>query len=257
MKWFRVANDAPTSHHVAATLAQTAVFWTTFLVVLPWLVVSVERELLCLFPALYFLGPHPWVTGIPLLLAASALGLWTGLLMAVRGRGTPLPLVAARDLVCTGPYRVVRNPMALAGITQGIAVGYLWISVPVVLYALAGALLWHVAARPAEEQFLSQRFGAAFTAYRERVPLWVPRLLPRRGERWLGVSIATASVATYVWLVVPSKFLRLHAPASDLWNDSLFAAYGALPLPVAGVLVGTLLWTRNRAPAITASPRTQ
>ena len=41
--------------------------------------------------------------------------------MAVTGRGTPLPFDAARDLVVSGPYRLVRNPMVVAGLTQSLA----------------------------------------------------------------------------------------------------------------------------------------
>lgn len=238
MKWFRIATDAPTSHHVAATLAQTAVFWITFLVVLPALVMAVEHRLA--LPSMWSLVPCALEIGLPLLVAASALGLWTGLLMAVRGRGTPLPLVAARELVCTGPYRVIRNPMALAGITQGVAVGIWCSSVAVVLYALAGAVLWHLTARAAEETFLAQRFGASFDAYQRRVPLWLPRLLPRRTERWLAPPVlALAAAAWWPWA-----------------SASLEHAYVALPLPTLGMLLGALLWTRNREPAVTPLLRT-
>jgi protein-S-isoprenylcysteine O-methyltransferase Ste14 len=68
--------------------------------------------------------------------------------------------------------------MAVAGIGQGVAVA-LWLgSWVVLLYALAGAVLWHVAIRPAEERDLAARFGSAYRAYRSAVRLWLPRLRP-------------------------------------------------------------------------------
>jgi len=45
--------------------------------------------------------------------------------MAVLGNGTPLPAATARRLVIGGPYRFVRNPMAVAGLVQTVGVG-LW-----------------------------------------------------------------------------------------------------------------------------------
>jgi protein-S-isoprenylcysteine O-methyltransferase Ste14 len=238
MKWFRVASDAPTSRHVAATLAQTAVFWATFLWLLPELVIAFERQLG--LPPLQPMMAHPTTVGIPLFVWASVAGLGSGLCMAIRGRGTPLPLAAARELVCTGPYRQLRNPMAMTGIAQGIAVGIWRESAGVVSYALAGALLWHVTARRQEEAFLLDRFGAQFVAYRERVPLWMPRLLPRRGEAWFGAALAAGGIYAYCKLV--------NHDAASLWS--------ALPMLAITLLIGTLLWARNRAPAVTTSPRT-
>jgi protein-S-isoprenylcysteine O-methyltransferase Ste14 len=191
MKAFRVARTAPTWRHVVATLLQTAGFWTLFLAVLPALLVASERRLG--LPPLALPG-HRWLGGA-LFVAASALGLTTGVVMAVLGRGTPLPLATARELVRRGPYRRLRNPMALAGITQGFAVGLWCDSVLVALYALAGAVLWHGAARPAEERDLAARFGDAFGDYRRAVPLWLPRLGGRAVERALAGALALGAAA--------------------------------------------------------------
>jgi protein-S-isoprenylcysteine O-methyltransferase Ste14 len=174
MKWFRVAPAASTARHVATTLIQIVLFWSTFLVVLPAAIQCGS------VPA--GLAPMPFpghrAIGCTLFLVASALGLTTGMLMAVRGRGTPLPLQTARELVIAGPYRFVRNPMALAGITQGIAVGLYLADFVVVAYAVAGAVAWHTIARPPEELDLLQRFGEPYRRYREAVPLWLPRRRP-------------------------------------------------------------------------------
>ena len=80
----------------------------------------------------------------------------------------------AHRLVIAGPYRRVRNPMAVAGVAQGVAVGLLGTSWLVIVYALAGGVLWHLLVRPLEEQDLASRFGADYQRYRSTVRCWVP-----------------------------------------------------------------------------------
>lgn len=121
----------------------------------------------------------PWairVLGGVVLILASALGLWSAFAMSVQGDGTPLPASMANRLVVSGPYRFVRNPMAVAGCAQGAAVGLLMSSWLVVVYAVLGSLLWNYAARPLEEADLEQRFGDEFLRYWDAVRCWVPRL---------------------------------------------------------------------------------
>ena len=94
--------------------------------------------------------------------------------MATYGEGTPLPTATAPRLVISGPYRFVRNPMAVAGISQGVAVGWYCGSYAVIVYSLAGVVLWHIAVRPIEEADLKSRFGEAYNDYQRRVRLWLP-----------------------------------------------------------------------------------
>lgn len=174
----RVARPRRRAVNVSRTGVQLAVFWGLFLCVIPAVIALAEAR--------WGLraSPPPGLrialraAGAALLAAASALGLWSAFVMSTRGEGTPLPSDAARRLVIAGPYRWVRNPMALAGITQGVAVGLLAGSWLVVLYALCGSLVWNMLVRPVEEADLAARFDAAFTEYREQVPCWVPRLRP-------------------------------------------------------------------------------
>lgn len=178
MKLYRVAAPGSIARHVLATLAQVAVFWSTFLWLLPELVTKVARRWELPRWEQGWLAPM----GILGFVAMSCLGLASAWVMSTRGRGTPLPMDTARELVVAGPYRFVRNPMALAGIGQGVAVG-VWRGEPaVVAYALLGGFAWHFVARPSEERDLLERFGERYALYRRHVPLWRPRWRPYRPQ---------------------------------------------------------------------------
>lgn len=167
---FRTAPSASRGRILMLSLLQMLVFWFVFLALIPMVIVFFEARwgLSVDFPA------PIRVIGAVLLLGFSVLGVWTAVAMSVYGHGTPLPATMAKRLVIVGPYRYVRNPMALAGIAQGVAVGLTFGSWLVVLYALAGSLIWNWAIRPHEERDLSQRFGTEFDEYRQRVSCWVP-----------------------------------------------------------------------------------
>ena len=164
-----------TGKNMATTLAQIIVFWGLFLVVIPLVIVFLEQRWAVAVPLPGFIVP----IGACILVLASALGLWSAFVMSTRGGGTPLPSAMPHRLVIAGPYRWVRNPMAVAGILQGMAVGLILSSWLVVAYAVAGSLLWNYAIRPHEEADLEERFGDEFHQYRDRVQCWVPRVPAR------------------------------------------------------------------------------
>ena len=102
--------------------------------------------------------------------------------MAWLGGGTPLPIDGTNQIVVRGPYAYIRNPMVIAGLGQGTAVGILVGSWLVLLYVFVGGVLWNVIARPLEEQELHQKFGASYQRYCADVKCWFPRLAPVAGE---------------------------------------------------------------------------
>lgn len=167
---FRPAARVGTRALLARTGLQTLFFWGTFLLVIPLVVSFVETRwsLRIEVPLVVHLA------GGALLAAATALGIWSAVSMSVDGDGTPLPSQMARRLVISGPYRYVRNPMAVAGIAQGISVGLILGSWLVVAYSLFGSVLWNSVVRPLEEADLEERFGSEFVEYSRRVSCWVP-----------------------------------------------------------------------------------
>jgi len=174
---FRPAAARPgTVAHLAATLGQIAVFWGLFLVVIPLAAAFLEARWSIALPV----PDGSAAVGVVILLAASAVGIWSAVVMSTLGNGTPLPAAMPTSLVIAGPYRWVRNPMAVASIVQGVAVGLILASWVVVAYAIAGALFWNYAIRPHEEADLERRFGDAFRRYRDTVRCWVLRVpVPR------------------------------------------------------------------------------
>ncbi|MBM7472662.1 isoprenylcysteine carboxylmethyltransferase family protein [Subtercola frigoramans] len=170
---FRSATTrAKPARHVVSTFGQIVIFWGLFLVVIPLVIAALEQR--------WGVGlPFPTSAipfGVMVLVLASTLGISSGVIMSTLGDGTPLPSAMANSLVIAGPYRWIRNPMAVSGFVQGVAVGLILESWLVIAYAVAGSLLWNYAVRPHEEADLEQRFGDEFRRYRDTVRCWVPQI---------------------------------------------------------------------------------
>lgn len=169
---FRVADEGTGAEHLRRSLVQLVVFWSTFFLLIPVILVAVERRLGIEVPALGDAGRTS--AGTVVFLLGSAAGLWSCVTMALQGQGTPLPAETARNLVVTGPYRFVRNPMAVCGALQTIGVGLIFGSWLVVAIAVAGAIAWNVVIRPEGEADLAARFGEPYERYRRQVRCWIP-----------------------------------------------------------------------------------
>lgn len=172
MRLFRVANPSSFAWNYTKTLLQTVVMWTIFLVVGPILVAWIETKL-----GLPKLSKFR-TAGILLFILGGSLGLTSGYTMARIGHGTPLPMDTARNLVIAGPYRYVRNPMALAGTIQSFAVGVALGSPAIFVATIFSASLWNYWVRPSEEADLIERFGQPFIDYTNNVKCWLPRSQP-------------------------------------------------------------------------------
>ena len=154
--------------NVAKTAIQTVCIWTMALAVVPYIILDAFDAL-----AMPNSGPS-LILGLTAFACCSVLGLTSAFFMVRDGGGTPLPLDQTNHLVVTGPYRYVRNPMAMAGIGQGVAIAWIFQSIPVLIYALLGAFVWHLVVRPIEERDMIRRFGDAYLQYRQRVSCWIP-----------------------------------------------------------------------------------
>jgi protein-S-isoprenylcysteine O-methyltransferase Ste14 len=169
---FRPAPARSPLSHLLHSLAQLVVFWSAFLVAVPLAIAWAEHRLRLEWPALD--SRVIALAGVVVLVLASTVGLWSCFSMALLGDGTPLPAATGRRLVVAGPYRFVRNPMAVAGAFQTVGAGGYLGSWLVVLSALAGGVIWNTFIRPEEEADLARRFGPPYELYRDRVRCWVP-----------------------------------------------------------------------------------
>jgi protein-S-isoprenylcysteine O-methyltransferase Ste14 len=166
---FRSSTSASIPINAAKTFVQIVCIWMLTLVVFPYVILDAFHALT--WPRTGF---SMWI-GVVLFVGFSLLGLASSVVMVRDGGGTPLPLDQTKQLVVSGPYRFVRNPMAIAGIGQGLAVATIFQSVPILVYSLLGAMIWHVVVRPIEEHDMVQRFGRPYLDYRARVTCWIPR----------------------------------------------------------------------------------
>ena len=167
---FHSSHTRVRSRVLVHTTIQIVVFWGVFLIIIPVIINAFEDRwnLAYKFPILLV------VVGFALLALSSVIGVWSARAIANFGSGTPLPSQMAHHLVSRGPYAFVRNPMAIAGVIQGMAMGLLIGSWLVVVYALIGSLLWNWLIRPHEEDDLIERFGDEYRDYAKRVRCWWP-----------------------------------------------------------------------------------
>ncbi|HLZ28108.1 MAG TPA: methyltransferase [Chloroflexota bacterium] len=123
-------------------------------------------------------GPTPepvaWYAGI-VIVAGVTLYVACLLMFARVGRGTPGPWDPPRQFVAVGPYRWVRNPIYIAALLVMLGEAWLFVSGPLVLYAVAAAAGCHLFVVGYEEPHLRSRFGAEYAAYYAAVSRWIPR----------------------------------------------------------------------------------
>jgi protein-S-isoprenylcysteine O-methyltransferase Ste14 len=101
--------------------------------------------------------------------------LWSFWNFLVQGRGTPAPVDPPKELVATGFYRYVRNPMYV-GVLLILIGHFLWFQfIGLIVYAAIAFLAVHLFVTLYEEPTLRKKFGAAYEEYLRRVPRWIPR----------------------------------------------------------------------------------
>lgn len=122
-------------------------------------------------------APQPVVWQAIILIALGVtLYLYCLWLFAAVGRGTPGPWDAPRHFVAVGPYRWVRNPIYISALMVVVGEAWLFLSMPLLLYACAMAIVCHLFVIGYEEPALRRRFGDIYEEYLRTVPRWIPRI---------------------------------------------------------------------------------
>ena len=84
-------------------------------------------------------------------------------------------LGAARDLVTTGPYAYVRNPLYLGNFLLSLGVCLVANVYWLVAVLVIGYFLQYLPIIAVEEAYLLASCGPVYQAYRERVPRFIPQ----------------------------------------------------------------------------------
>lgn len=102
--------------------------------------------------------------------------LWSFWNFLHEGHGTPAPIDPPKELIATGFYRYVRNPMYV-GVLAVILGHFLWFGYwNLLVYAIVVFLAFHTFVTYYEEPILKRKFGTVYEEYRKKVPRWIPRL---------------------------------------------------------------------------------
>ena len=156
--------------------------------------------------------PGSLMAGALLALLGEGLRLWA---IGYTGEPTRSQELDAPKLVTTGPYGLVRNPLYLGNLLNGMAVATAAVGG---LEQARAALLWGAAAAfllfvyhniiALEQEFLAEQFGDSYQLYCQTVPSLLPTGLRsrtmaeiRQGDFSLGRALQFARM-TLVWQVL-------------------------------------------------------
>lgn len=98
------------------------------------------------------------------------------------GDGTPAPWDPVTNLIITGPYRYVRNPMLSGVIIILFSEALVFWSLSFFIYTMLFVLLNMAYFPLVEEPGLIKRYGAAYKIYMNNVPRWIPLIKPYNSD---------------------------------------------------------------------------
>jgi protein-S-isoprenylcysteine O-methyltransferase Ste14 len=122
------------------------------------------------------------VVGASFLIGGGSLWAWCVVLFW-SAKGTPVPFNPPRELVASGPYAWVRNPMLSGVFACLFGLGFVLHSIPMVFFWTPLFVVANVIElRFIEEPELERRLGARYSEYRRRVPRFIPTIRRTRGR---------------------------------------------------------------------------
>ena len=94
------------------------------------------------------------------------------------GEGTPGPWRPVSNLIISGPYLYVRNPMILGVVDLLLFESALFASMPFLLWAIVFFVGNIIYFKIFEEKELIKRFGTEYENYKNEVPMLFPKFTP-------------------------------------------------------------------------------
>lgn len=134
-----------------------------------------------LIPLMFFRNGNQINTGVfsylafPLWIIGLATLVWCFYDFVQKGKGTPAPNDPPKELVVSGLYQYVRNPMYVGVFL--INLGYfVWFGYwNLLLYLALYFVVVHSFVTLYEEPHLKKTFGASYEEYMKKTPRWIPR----------------------------------------------------------------------------------
>ena len=146
---------------------------------LPFFLIWIPRQILLSPEHIYRfdIGVFRYLGLVPIVLGG-VIYFYCSVSFVLVGKGSPIPFTpTTKELIVTGFYKFVRNPLYIAGVFVLAGEALLFQSVGIFIYCLVmfGIFNVHIFI---EEKELSEEFGAAYKRYCNSVPRWIPRLKP-------------------------------------------------------------------------------
>lgn len=107
--------------------------------------------------------------------------LWCSGSFVIHAKGTPIPFTPTKELVVTGLYKFVRNPLYIAGTLVLSGETLLFQSKGLFIYTIVMFGIFHIHVLM-EETHLENTFGNKYEQYRRSVPRWIPRFKSYKDE---------------------------------------------------------------------------
>jgi len=178
-RWISLLHRAATGSKKTRTLLTPigVVIFGVFTALFVILAVLLDRLLALTWPVPNVIS---WLVSIPLMAIGVAATAWS-VSHFLRVKGTPVPFNPPPTLVTTGPYRFSRNPMLTGVFLVLFGIGFAIKSLSLVvfftpLFVLAN--VWEL--KEIEEPELVKRLGEDYVAYRQRTPMFIPRMRLRK-----------------------------------------------------------------------------
>src|SRR2546425_7177150 len=141
------------------TLLWSILVPTTVTIIVPYFTLSTRLNLLHLhLSKLRFLG-------IPLIVIGVAIYTWSAWNFTFVGKGTPAPFDPPKQLVVTGPYHYLRNPIYTFVILALFGEAIFFDSTALLIYAAVVFSFLHLWLVLFEEAGLKRRFGKSYETY--------------------------------------------------------------------------------------------
>ena len=129
----------------------------------------------------YLVNPHNFLFYVAMffLVLGMVFTIWSVRTFYTKGGdGTPAPWQPISNLVISGPYRYVRNPMILGVVNLLLFESALFASIPFLLWATVFFIGNIIYFKTFEERELIKRFGTDYENYVNEVPMFFPKFTP-------------------------------------------------------------------------------